>query len=149
MLEEIRGDSAALSVRAEALLELASARAQQGRFDEARKDIDRAASLFEGLGQRLLRAALHPIAEVELLAGNPKGAIERLEPRAEELRRMREKSFLSTSAAWLAQANYELGRYEEALELTRESEATAAPDDLESQIRWRGPAPSCWRERGI
>ena len=138
IIEEIRRESAALAVEAEALNELASANAQQGRFDHAREDLDRAATILDGLGQRLLLAALHQFAEVELLAGNPKGAIERLEPGAEELRRMGERTFLSTSVAWLAEANYELGRYEEALELTRESEVTAAPDDIESQIRWRG-----------
>jgi class 3 adenylate cyclase/tetratricopeptide (TPR) repeat protein len=138
MIEEIRRGSSALAVEAEALTELASAKAQQGRFDEAREDVEQAASLFEELGQHLLRAALHPIAEVELLAGSPKGAIERLEPGAGELRRMGERSYLSTSAAWLAQAKYELGRFEEAMDLTSESEQTAAPDDVESQIRWRG-----------
>jgi DNA-binding SARP family transcriptional activator/predicted negative regulator of RcsB-dependent stress response len=147
-LEEIRHGSESKTVEAQALFELASAKAQQGRFDEARKDLQASDSLLEELGQQLLRAALHPLAEVELLAGNPQGAIERLGPRAEELRRMGEKSYLSTSAAWLAQANYELGHYVEASELAEESERSAAPDDLESQIRWRGVRAKLLARRG-
>jgi tetratricopeptide (TPR) repeat protein len=117
---------------------LAVARAMQGYFEEARELLQQGASGMEELGLRLELAAQGQFwAEVELLAGNPEGALERLGPCTEELRRMGEKGYLSTNAAWLAEANYRLGRYEEAEALTIESEGTAALDDVESQYRWR------------
>ncbi|MGH3012746.1 MAG: adenylate/guanylate cyclase domain-containing protein, partial [Gaiellaceae bacterium] len=58
-------------------------------------------------------------------------------PGLEALEHMGEKSFLSTLAAWLAEALYEQGRDDEAAALTQASEAAAAPDDVVSQVGWR------------
>ena len=51
---------------------------------------------------------------------------------------MGERSLLATTAAMLAQALYEQGRYEDAEALCRLSERTAAPEDLSTQAIWRG-----------
>jgi class 3 adenylate cyclase/tetratricopeptide (TPR) repeat protein len=137
-LEDIRRESEAMVLELALLNLLGVARAMLGSFEEAREILQQGASGMEELGLRLELAAQGQFwAEVELLADNPEGALERLGPGTEELRRMGEKGYFSTNAAWLAEANYRLGSYEEAEALTIESEATAAPDDVESQYRWR------------
>ena len=50
---------------------------------------------------------------------------------------MGESQLLSTTAALLARAIYEQGRYEEAYEFTEASASAAAVEDVVTQIGWR------------
>jgi ATP/maltotriose-dependent transcriptional regulator MalT len=74
----------------------------------------------------------------ELLAGDPDEAERQLRPAYEELQEMGESGVLSTTVAVLARAVYEQGRLGEALALTETSERAASPDDIVSQVFWRG-----------
>ena len=57
-------------------------------------------------------------------------------------------SFLSTVAGILAEAVYAQGRYDEAAELTRESEEAAGEGDLFSQVVWRSVRARCLARQG-
>ena len=50
---------------------------------------------------------------------------------------MGERNYISTTAAFLAEALYRQGRDEEALAMTEQSEEIAAADDVASQCLWR------------
>ncbi len=52
------------------------------------------------------------------------------------------------SAAWLARVLVELGRNDEALELTRESEELAGEDDITAQVPWRRARAKVLARRG-
>ena len=87
---------------------------------------------------RMESAVSHHEALVEMLAGRPEEAEARLRPGYEKLERMGEHELLATTAALLAQAVYAQGRPEEADELCRVSERIAAPEDIVTQVMWRG-----------
>jgi tetratricopeptide (TPR) repeat protein len=74
---------------------------------------------------------------VELLAGEPAAAERELRWGYVTLREIGEMSYLSTLVALLAEAVYRQGRYQEAQELTRESEESAGGEDVYSQVLWR------------
>ena len=76
-------------------------------------------------------------AELELESGHPVAAEEVLRPAFEKLTEIGEKSYLSTMAGFLAEALYEQGRHDEAVELTTVAEEAASPTDLLSQIIYR------------
>jgi ATP/maltotriose-dependent transcriptional regulator MalT len=85
---------------------------------------------------------------VEMLAGQPQAAEERLRTGYKRLEKMGEKALLATTAAMLAQAVYEQGRHDEAEELCRASEGAAASNDLAAQVTWRGVRAKLRAERG-
>ena len=59
---------------------------------------------------------------------------------------MGEQAFLSTTAAFLARAVFAQGRVDEADELAQLSARLTAPDDLLTQLLWRGvQARASWR----
>jgi tetratricopeptide (TPR) repeat protein len=93
-------------------------------------------------------AAGHLEAFVEDLAGNPRGVEQRMRASVDALRAAGETGYLSTSAATLADALFDQGRYDEALEATRLSEETSAPDDVASQAQWRGVRARVHAARG-
>jgi tetratricopeptide (TPR) repeat protein len=72
-----------------------------------------------------------------LIEDDPAGAVAVLREAVSNLREMGERGMLPTAVAMLAEALYRLGRNEEAMEATIESEATTAPDDVASQVAWR------------
>ncbi len=116
---------------------LALLRAMTGDFDEARRLIGDANAILEELG-RLHSAVSHHEAQVEMLAGDPATAEARLRIYLERLGAMGERALLATTAAMLAQALYEQGRYEDAEALRLVSERSAATEDLSTQAMWRG-----------
>jgi tetratricopeptide (TPR) repeat protein len=73
-----------------------------------------------------------------MLAGRPAAAEARLRVAHAKLDEAGERASLSTTSATLAQAVYAQGRYEEADELCRFSESTAAPEDLATHVASRG-----------
>jgi class 3 adenylate cyclase/tetratricopeptide (TPR) repeat protein len=122
----------------------------QGRFDEARELHSRGREIFARLGPAL------PVAEgdlsaadTELLAGEPQEAERILRGTYAALEAADETAIRTSVAASLAQALYEQGRHDEALEFTRDSEATAAEDDVQAQAMWRAVRASVLGEPAL
>src|SRR5918999_2561309 len=116
---------------------MASLHAMRGEFDTARGYLDRNTRRLLEVGMTLPVTANHLAAFVEDLAGNVPEMERMMRRSVEALRAAGETGFLSTSAATHAEALRRLGRFDEALEATRLSEQTAAPDDVASQSQWR------------
>jgi tetratricopeptide (TPR) repeat protein len=133
---------------AQVLPSFAALHAMQGDFETARSLVQEANTLLGELGRIYTVALAHHDATVELLAGEPSAAEERLRTAYERLDELGEKAFAATTAAMLAQAVYAQGRYEEAAQLCEASQATAAPDDLSAQVEWRGVAAKLLAQRG-
>jgi class 3 adenylate cyclase/tetratricopeptide (TPR) repeat protein len=133
--EQVREDrrSAAAS-----LYPLAGLYAMIGRFDEARGLLDSACGTLEDLGFVTLSSSFTQYEGlVEMLAGDPSRAEERLRFGLGRLEDMGEKAFVSSMTAQLAEILYRQGRHDEAKRFVDRSEETAAPDDLTAQIMWR------------
>jgi tetratricopeptide (TPR) repeat protein len=86
---------------------------------------------------------------MEFLADDPAAAERSLRGGYCTLRDMGEQSVLSTTAAFLARAVLAQGRDEEAEELTAESAGLAEPDDLLTQLLWRGVQAAILARRGL
>jgi tetratricopeptide (TPR) repeat protein len=117
---------------------LAQLYGMQGRFPEGRALFDRSRSLQDELALRYFSARMaNQAGDFELLAGNAVAAEREQRRGCEIFREMGETGRFSTVASTLADALYTLGRYDEALSWTRESEEATSPDDLVSQVDWR------------
>jgi predicted ATPase/class 3 adenylate cyclase len=136
VLAELEGDrkSEAYTLRA-----LANLEAMRGRFEEARALYRRSRATLDELGWRFDAALTSAIASgpVELIAEDAAAAEAELRRDYEALAAMGERNYISTTAAFLAEALYRQGRDEEALRMTEESEAIAASDDVATQYLWR------------
>jgi tetratricopeptide (TPR) repeat protein len=75
---------------------------------------------------------------VELLAADYETAERELRRGYDDLAAVGHSAYLSTTAAFLAKPLFELGRHDDAFEMTRASEEAASPDDIASQVIWRG-----------
>jgi predicted ATPase len=134
--KEVSGNLAAAAL---VLQPLAGLHAMEGRFDRARELLTQSAGAFEELGLTLLFASSHTAAgTVELLAGEPAAAEQRLRRGHRALEEMGERNLLSTTVALLAQALLALRRDEEAERFAELSQELAADDDLITQVLWRG-----------
>jgi predicted ATPase/class 3 adenylate cyclase len=123
--------------KAQLLNPLAALEAMLGRFDEARALLARATETLAEYSVTL-NASSHPQALVAMLADDPAEAERCLRVDYENLTRMGEKGYLSTTAALLARAVEAQGRDEEAYELTEVAEHAGAADDFSTQVTWRG-----------
>ncbi len=136
VLVELGGDrkSEAYTLRA-----LANLEAMRGRFDEARSLYRRSRETLDELGWRFDAALTSAIASgpVELIAGDALAAEAELRRDHDALAAMGERNYISTTAAFLAEALYRQDRDDEALRMTEESEAIAAADDVATQYLWR------------
>ena len=147
--EEIRADvSGHLVSQAEVLRPLGALHGFAGRFDVARSFFETSSSIFEELGLGLNSVTSHHEAVVEMLAGNHAFAEQHLRAAYDALEAMGERSFRSTTAAFLAQAAFAQGRFEEAEWAANMSEELAQPDDLLTQILWRGVRAKLLAGRG-
>jgi tetratricopeptide (TPR) repeat protein len=112
--------------------------AMRGEFEAARAGIQYSRAVWQDLGGARGLAGLTDVAaDVEWYAGNPNGAEREWRSGYEAWREMEAGGHLATWAAWLALPLVHLGRDDEALELTLESEELAAVDDITAQIPWR------------
>jgi DNA-binding SARP family transcriptional activator len=132
--ERVRGSPVAVG---QTLHALAPLHAMNGEFGEARRLVKAGDEILGELGGLHSVVSQHE-ALVEMLAGRPAAAEERLRSGYEKLDAMGEKALLATTAAMLAQAVYAQDRPDEAEELCRVSERAAAPNDLSAQVAWRG-----------
>jgi class 3 adenylate cyclase/tetratricopeptide (TPR) repeat protein len=125
--------------RAEAfvLQPLAGLWAMRGEFGRARELLAESNAMMAELGVTMYTAVPYHEAFVALLAGDPAEAEASLRAGYERLREMGEKALHADTAAMLARAVYAQGRLDEALELTREAEEEADPDDRSAQFAWR------------
>jgi DNA-binding SARP family transcriptional activator len=113
--------------------------AMRGEFDRARSLWSQSRALYDELGLQHRRAARSLIAaNIELLAGDPVAAERELRLGYDTLAAMGETWVRATLAAYLAAVLAELGRDEDAIALTRESETNASADDVVTQVVWRG-----------
>jgi class 3 adenylate cyclase/DNA-binding SARP family transcriptional activator/tetratricopeptide (TPR) repeat protein len=131
-----RGEPA---LEAVALAMIGALKAQAGAFEEARASCRTSRAISEefGLGAWLAALPLYS-GPIELLAGDPEAAEHELRSGYDALSEMGELGKLSTEAAFLAQALYAQGRYEEAEYFTGVGERATAFDDVFSQVAWRG-----------
>jgi DNA-binding SARP family transcriptional activator/tetratricopeptide (TPR) repeat protein len=111
--------------------------AMHGDFGQARRLVRQGNEILDELG-RLHSAVSHHEALVELLAGQPAAAEERLHLGYRRLEEMGERALLATTAAMLAQALHAQGRLQQADAFCQVSQRTAAPEDLPTQVKWRG-----------
>ena len=113
-------------------------RGMRGEFDEGLRLIRRCRGIFAEFGLKFITVGTaRDEALIGRYAGDPASAERALRPACDELRAMGETSSLSTLGAELADALYELGRYDEAEEASRESERLTQQADVASQIFWR------------
>ena len=135
MLSDARGRRYSVAYVLEGI---ALMRAMRGDFDEARRALSEARSVFTDLGLpfRAGTTALFS-APVELLADDPAEAEAVLRAGSDVLRAHGETGVFATLAGYRAEALYRLGRYDDAERATRESEANASVDDVDAQPRWR------------
>jgi class 3 adenylate cyclase/tetratricopeptide (TPR) repeat protein len=128
---------------------LAVLEAMSGRFDEARRLYTETTRTLVDRGLTTLLASLRMYpGMVELLAADHEAAERELTLAYEELAAVGHSAYLSTTAAFLAKPLYELGRHDEALAMTQTSEDAASPDDIASQVIWRGTRAKVLAHRG-
>jgi predicted ATPase/DNA-binding SARP family transcriptional activator len=113
--------------------------AMAGNFELGRAQLAEGTAIFERLGLNVFAANNAQLSfVVEMLAGDPDAAARALRASFERLTEMGEQGFLSTIAAYLAHVLYDLRQDSEAERLSHVSAEKAAPDDIYSQILWRG-----------
>jgi class 3 adenylate cyclase/tetratricopeptide (TPR) repeat protein len=116
----------------------ANLQAMHGNFDEARSLYGVGRGLLDDVGAGVIAASTAlQSGVVELLAGNAAAAERELRRALDTLTAMGETYFAPTVAAVLAHALCELGRYDEAIELTELAEELGASDDVATQAIWR------------
>jgi class 3 adenylate cyclase/tetratricopeptide (TPR) repeat protein len=128
---------------------LAYLHAMRGDFDLAREEYQGARAMLEELGWTFI-AALGSIVSgpVEMLAGDPAAAEQELRRDYETLDRLGDRNYISTVAGYLAEALYQQSRYEEAESFAGFCAEVAAPEDLATQVLWRGVSAKLLAHRG-
>jgi tetratricopeptide (TPR) repeat protein len=121
--------------------------ADLGRFDHARDLVKQSRVMAADLG-RDIGELLTSSGWVEMMAGEPRRAEAEFEEAAAMFRSRGDNGHLAGVAPALADALFEQGRYEEALQLTETSERVAAADDCDSQIQWRRVRSKILARRG-
>jgi predicted ATPase len=134
---ELEGDDP--TIRAWCYVERSVLEAMRGDFRPARDLLAEGTQALEQLGLRVWAAnTAQETFLIESLAGTPEEATEALRSSYETLGEMGERGFLSTIAGFLSQALYARGEQRESARFSRVCELAAAPDDVFSQMLWRG-----------
>jgi tetratricopeptide (TPR) repeat protein len=123
-------------VEAGCLRRIAGFKAMQGSIEEARELLAQSRAILNDLGAGLLAAVTVTPGLVELLAGNPRAAEKDFRASYEALERLGESNARVVSAAYLARALYEQGRYDEAEKYVEVSAALTPADDLAARTEW-------------
>jgi class 3 adenylate cyclase len=128
----------------------ASGLAMLGSFEEARALLSdlRAELADRGATISFALATARTAVEVELLAGDPAAAVEFGEEGCRLLEEAGERSWLSTTAGYLAQALYTLDRLEEADAWAGRAAELGASDDVVTQMLWRQVSAKVLAHRG-
>jgi tetratricopeptide (TPR) repeat protein len=122
--------------------------AMRGDFDKARATYTHAQALLEELGGYVAASGSLESAQIEILAGDLDAAEAALRRDYQALEAMGERYVLSSVAGLLARVLYELGRYDEADELSRTVESLSSPEDIDAQALWRGVRAKVLARRG-
>jgi tetratricopeptide (TPR) repeat protein len=138
-LESLADGASTRAARATLRETVGSLAALDGRFEEARRLVEEAAAAYEDLGLEYQLGYLRAWTDGLLaeLASDTVEAERAYRWGHELLEGVGERSALSTVQAQLASVLCDQGRYDEAEELTRSSEAIGDPDDLITQAGWR------------
>jgi tetratricopeptide (TPR) repeat protein len=137
--------------RAEAMIGLciSQLRAMRGEFDTAREIYRSSQGMLSELGRSVVAASTSiNAAEVEILAGDLASAEQLLRRDYEELGEIGEQYRRASIALLLARVLLLQGRPDEADWLAQAIRATAAPDDVDSQVAWRTIVAEIEAERG-
>jgi ATP/maltotriose-dependent transcriptional regulator MalT len=136
-------------VQANACVEEGALQAMHGDFRLARELLARGRQTLAELGFTLLVAMCAQEAHyVEILAGDPAAAARITRDAYTQLEPTGERAYLSTAAALLAHALYELGELDEAERYSRVSEQGSAAEDVFSQVLWRSSRAKILARRG-
>jgi tetratricopeptide (TPR) repeat protein len=123
--------------------------AMSGELEEGRRLVRGARATFAEFGMKLMAMmTARDEALIERYSGDS-AAVERvLRPACEQLREGGETGYLSTRIGELADALYELGRYDEAEQASRESEQVMLHADVTTQTVWRRVRAKVLARRG-
>ena len=147
--ELLASDYANASLRAQALHILSLFRAMRGEFEPSRRAAEDAWNLIEEFDLRLVRGIYSgDVGCAELIARDLDRAEFVLRRGHDALLEMGDVGVRSTVDGVLSDVLFLKGRHDEALELADESRAIAAPDDLDSQPRWRAARARVLASRG-
>ncbi|MFN2489643.1 MAG: BTAD domain-containing putative transcriptional regulator [Actinomycetota bacterium] len=145
-LERFRGNR---KVEADCFRGMAMLEAMRGQFARARGLLTRARDVLSDLGLSLSAATSLAPGIVEMLAGDAVAAERAFRSSYEGLERAGERNIRANAAAYLARALYELGRHDEAYELTRISEELSPEDDFATMIEWASTRAKLLARRGL
>jgi tetratricopeptide (TPR) repeat protein len=121
----------------------------RGDLPDARRAIATARAGLADFGLRLHSVSTGLLAGlVELHSGEYAEAERLLRETCDELREVGESGYLSTDLAYLGEALYGLGRYEEAEQASRESERLTQAGDKASELCWRALRAKVLARRG-
>ncbi|HZP91224.1 MAG TPA: adenylate/guanylate cyclase domain-containing protein, partial [Actinomycetota bacterium] len=147
LIERARGDR---KVEALTRCALAHLEAMLGDFETARAHYRASRDTLQELGWKMLAATISiDSGTIEMLAGDPVAAEAELRADYEALHRMGATDYAWTTAAILAEALYQQGRFDEAEELTRLVERGSTADDLTNQVLWRSVRAKVLARRGL
>jgi hypothetical protein len=105
--------------------------------------------MLEELGWRFLSAIGSIVSgPVEMLAGDSAAAEAELRRDYDALKRLGDRNYISTVSAYLAEALYRQDKYEESRTFAAYSAEVAAPDDLGTQVLWRGVSAKLLAQQG-
>jgi class 3 adenylate cyclase/tetratricopeptide (TPR) repeat protein len=117
---------------------VAQLRAMNGEFEVAWALCRQGRAMLHSLGDGVAAAQTAvDLARVALLSGQLESAESQVRSDREFLRAAGETYILSSVTAVLARVVRALGRDDDALQLTRDAEASAAADDVDAQVQWR------------
>ena len=122
--------------------------AARGEFDEAKELRSSSRRIIDELGLGLLGGGSMFGAYMEVLAGDLAAAERELRGSYSQLEQLGERAFLSTIAAMLGRVLCEQERFDEAEPYAVISAETALPEDLASQVIWRGAQARVQASRG-
>jgi hypothetical protein len=123
--------------------------AMEGKIEEAFRLYHDAAATYEEFGLRFRRAAQAFVgAQIELLAGNPKGAEQELRASTSAFMEIGATTSATTHRAMLADVLCTLGRFDEAEAAARGVGAEAPAEDLVAQVLWRCALSRALAHRG-
>ncbi len=119
----------------------------RGRGEEFSELMRHAEEMVDALSEWIWLVPVH-FAWIALARTEPAAAERALRPDYERLKRLGEKSHFCSFASVLAQAVYNDGRYEQAEQLAHEAAQAARPNDVHTQIIWRGVVAKVLARRG-
>jgi DNA-binding SARP family transcriptional activator len=144
LLEDVRREDPILEPTVISVL--GNLEAMLGRIDEWERSFARFREVVNEVGETTWLFGVN--FGFVALADDPVAAERELRSGYDVLRKFGEKSHFSSVTALLARTLYAQDRYDEAYQLTCESEEAARPNDIHSQILWRATRAKVLARRG-